>query len=160
MSTTIAAPPLETPIVEPPGKGQAPTWTITKVWANWLRSLIDRTQAAAAAVGRIVLAGQVASIGLSSLVPLASGLYRVTYRFRVSTAASVSSSLLVTITATDGGVTVTQSSPAYTGNVTNQPQSGVIVMRCDPSTPLRYSTTYASVGTPMAYALDLQVEAL
>lgn len=156
MPASLAAPPIQTPLADSPRE-----LLITKVWANWLRSLIDRAEVAAYEVKTVQLTGQTASIGLTSLIALASGLYRVSYRFRVTTAATTSSSLQVTITTTDGGITVTQSSAAYTGNATNAPQSGVFIVQVDASSPLQYSTTYASSGaTAMAYALDLIVEVL
>lgn len=156
MSATLSAPPLQTPLIEGPKEPY-----ITKVWASWLRSLVDRAQVAAFAVKTVALTAQTASLGLTSLAPLASGLYRVTYRFRVSTAAGVSSSLKVTISDTEGGIAVTQSSAAYTGNATNAPQSGSFLVHADPTTPLQVSTTYASnPAGAMVYELDVLLEAL
>jgi hypothetical protein len=135
---------------------------MTRDFAEWLRSLTTRVSSSAysprsSAVG---LTAQTTSIGLTTLFPSATGLYRVTWRFRLSTAATTSSSLTLTITATDG-VTVTYNTAAYTGNVTNLPQSGVFLVRSDAGTPLSYSTTYASVGgTAMVYELDITLEAL
>jgi hypothetical protein len=156
MSTNLSAPPLQTQLIE-----SVRDLTITKVWASWLRSLVDRAQVAAYAIASVALTAQVASIGLTSLVPVASGRYRVSYRFRVSTAAGTSSSVQFSVSTTEGGVVCTQSSAAYTGNLTSAPQSGSFVVHADPSTPLQYATTYASVGVPAAaYDLDVTVEAL
>lgn len=157
MASTLPAPPLQTPLIDSPKTG-----LITRVWGQWLLlSLVGRIQAAAAAIVAIALTGLTASIGTTAIVPVANaGLYRVNYRFRVTTPASVSSSLQFTVTTTDGGITCNQSSAAYTGNATNAPQSDAVIVRCDASTPLSYSTTYASVGTAMVYRLDVTVEAL
>jgi hypothetical protein len=151
MSTTLAAPPLQTPLVENPRDG-----LISKVWGTWLRSLIDRAQVAAFAIVRQTFASQSASLPLQSLVPLASGLYRVSYRFRLTTAGGVSSSFQVLFTTTEGGVLCTVGDAAYTGNVTNIPQSGSFIVSVDPSTPLQVFTIYASTGAP-AMVCDLIV---
>lgn len=156
MATILSAPPLQTALIE-----SAQTGLITRVWHAWFRSLVDRAQVAAYAVTSVNLTGQSASIGATSLIPLASGLYRVSYRFRVTTAAGVSSSLQVTFTTTDGAVTVNYQNAAYTGNAVNAPQSGTFIIRTDPSTPLTYSVTYASnAAGAMIYALDITVEQL
>lgn len=157
MATELSAPPMQTPLSEAINRDQM----ITKVWANWLRALVNRAQVAAYAVITVALTGQSASIGLTSLVPSASGLYRVSYRFRVTTAAGVTSSLQVSVATTEGGVTCTQSSAAYTGNATGAPQSGSFIVRADAATPLQYSSTYASNPVAaMIYALDWFVESL
>jgi hypothetical protein len=113
------------------------------------------------AVKAIAVAAQAAAIPTTDLIPLASGLYRVSYRFRVSTAAGVSSSLQLTVTTTEGGIPCTQSSPAYTGNATNAPQSGAFIVKADPSSPLAYSFSYASnPGSAMVFEADVRVESL
>ncbi len=164
MPTNLAPPPLQTPLVEPPLPGRFPTWQITRVWHKWFQSVTDRVETSAYAVASalVALQNQTASIGLTSLVPLASsGLYRVSWRFRVATAGGVSSSLQLSIVTTDRTVTVTQSTAAYTGNSTAAPQSGSFLVRCDASVPLQYTTTYASAGVPaMAYDLDISCELL
>lgn len=161
MPTNLAAPPLQTPLIEPPGRAQQPTWLITKVWANWIRSLTERSEDSAYQVQTVRLEAQTASIGLTSLIADASGLYRVSYRFRVTTAAGVSSSLQVNIVTTDGAVVVTQSSAAYTGNSTGAPQSGTFIVRADAASPLQYEVVYASnPGAAMAYEVEFLVEAL
>jgi uncharacterized membrane protein len=145
--------------VEPPVRGQAPTWLITKAWNEWFRSVVTRAQDAAVALVTIALSAQTASLGLTTLIPVAAaGLYRVSYRFRVSTAASVSSSLDVTVSTTEGGIACQQTSAAYTGNATNRPQSGAFLVKADAATPIQISTAYASVGTPMVYELDYVAE--
>lgn len=164
MSQSLASPPLQTPLVEPPMAGRPPSWLITRHWFDWFQSVITRVQTAAYAVSSaaVALEDQNAAIGLTSLVPIsAAQLYRVTWRVRLSQAATTSSSLRVDIVTTDGGVTVTYSSTAYTGNAVSAPQSGSFLVRCDASVPLQYQTQYASVGaTPMLYDLDIICEAL
>lgn len=153
---SLAQPPLNDDVVE-----SAKKLTITKAWENWLRTIATRVQNAAFTIISSALTGQVASIGLTSLIPLASGLYRVSYRFRVSTAAGVSSSLQFTVTTTEGSVVCTQTSAAYTGNLTTEPRSGSFLVKADPSSPLQYSVTYASnPAGAMIYDLDLRAEGL
>lgn len=158
MPLNLAAPPLQTPIIE-----SAREPLITKVWAQWLRSLSSRAEQAAYAItsAAVALTGQSASIGVTSLIPLASGLYRVNWAFRVTTIAGVASSLQLSITHTDDGVVCVQNTSTYAGNLTTQPQSGSFVVKCDASSPLSYSTTYASnPAAAMLYKLDIKVEQL
>jgi hypothetical protein len=114
------------------------------------------------AAASVALTGQQASIPLTALVGLPStGVYRISWRIRVTQAATTSSSIQLVITTTEGGVVCTQQSAAYTGNATNAPQSGLFVVRPDGDIPIEFSTVYASVGaTPMKHDLDLVVESL
>jgi len=160
----LPPPPLNTSIVEiakGPGITQG---AMTRAFHSWLQSVVNRVQAtsyAPPASPPVNLESQNASIGLTSLLASASGLYRVHWRFRVRTAATTSSSLLVTVTTTEGAVTVNQASAAYTGNAVDAPQSGTFIVRADASAPIQYATTYASVGaTAMLYDLDLFLESL
>jgi hypothetical protein len=150
--------PFDTPMVGEGGK-------ITKWWANWFAlSLLTRvqSQAPAVAAARVGLTGQNTSIGTTALIASApEGLYRISWRIRITQVASVNSSILLTISAVDGGVTTTQASAAYTGNVTNAPQSGVFIVACDGASALSYATTYASnLAGEMEYSLSVVVEAL
>ena len=161
MPENLSAPP-RGPVVE---LGQAygvVPGEMTLTFQKWLRSVVDRVQVAPSAAVTVALTGQNASIGLSTLVPVAAaGLYRVTFRVRITTVGSVSSSIQVTVTTTEGGLTCTQSSVAYTGNLATAPQSASFLVRPDGSSPLQYSTTYASNGAgEMVYDLDVHVEQL
>lgn len=156
MSSALAAPPLQDPLFD-----SLKDRTITRVWGQWLRSLVNRAQATASSIASaaIALTNQNAAIGATSLIPLGTGLYRVTWEFRVTTADGVSSSLRLLIQTTEGGVSCTQNSAIYTGDATNAPQSGVFLVNCDQSSPLQYATTYASnTAAKMKYSLTIQVE--
>ena len=157
MASNLASPPLQTPLIE-----SARQPFITRVWNNWFQTVVERVQAAAYAAQRIELSGQAASIAATNLIASPSaGLYRITFRFRLTQAATVSSSLLVTVTATDGGVACALASAAYTGNAVNQPQTGTVLLRADNGAPITYAATYASVGaTPMLFDVDFIAEAL
>ena len=158
MSANLASPPLQTDLINGPKD-----LTMTKVWYQWFAAWVNQSQTTAfAVVPTLALVAQAASIGLTSIVPLAAeGLYRVCWHLRVTQAASTSSSLQVALTTTEGGITCVQSGTAVTGNTTATVQSGTLIVRPDASTPIAFSTTYGSVGaTPMQYRLDLRVESL
>jgi hypothetical protein len=134
--------------------------SLLRSWAIWITlQLIARIEGLAAAVATVALTAQAAAITSTTLVSGANGLYAVSYRVRVSTAAGTSSAIALTITTTEGGVTCTQASPSYTGNATNAPQSGRFLVRADPGTVIAYSTAYTSVGAPaLVYQMDLDVK--
>jgi hypothetical protein len=159
MSANLAPPPLQTPLVESPRTGM-----ITRAWFNWFLGVLTRVQGAATAIpsAAVELTGQTASIGVTSLMPNApAGLYRVSWRFRVTTAAGVASSLTVSIHSTDDAVACQQDSVAYAGNVTTRPQSGSVLVWADPGSVLSYSTTYTSnPAAAMVYDLALYLEQL
>lgn len=102
-----------------------------------------------------------ASIGATTLIAAANaGLYRVSWWLRITQAASVSSSVTVTLGTTDGGVACTLSGPALTANNVALPQGESRIIRADGAALISYSTTYVSVGTPALYDLEILVEAL
>lgn len=162
MATEPFAPPVQTDFIDLDPRTGRPTWKVTKIWENWLRSLVTRAQAAGNIVAQIAAVAQAASIALTPLIASPSAAtYRVTYRFRVTQAATTSSSLTFTVTTTDGAIVCTNPSAAYALNLTNQPQTGSFLVRSDAGAPISYSTIYASVGaTPMQYSLDVTCEAL
>jgi hypothetical protein len=140
----------------------AKTRTITRAFRFWLLDAVGRVESSAQTLNTEVATAESAAIALTTLVASASEvLYRVSWRFRVTTPASTSSSLSLTLTTTSGGVVCAQSSASYTGNATNRPQSGVMILKPDAAAIIQYSTTYGSVGaTAMVYELDLVVEQL
>jgi len=92
---------------------------------------------------------------------LAAGVYRVTAYLRITRAATVSSSVQLTITATDGGVSCPQSAAAVTGNTTATVHGATFVVRSDAAQPISYAVAFSTSGaTPAQYRLDLRVEAL
>lgn len=137
---------------------------LTKVSNAWLLTLT--TQVSSSAAGMVGTATSLTNIGasvaLTPLLPTApQGTFRVSVYARVTTVAGVSSSIIPTITTTDGTIITTQSGAALTGNVTNAPASWVFIVACDASTPLSYSTTYASnPAGAMKHSLRFFVEQL
>ncbi len=155
MSSALAAPPLQTPLIDDPKLGY-----ITKVWNTYLLALATRIQTSAPLLKALSLTGQTAAIGVTGFGTgtIAAGIYRVSWHARITTVGSISSSVTVTISYTTGGVACTQSGAAITGNLTTTVQSAVILIKADQGTAVSYSTAYASNAAGMAYALDLALE--
>lgn len=163
---TPAPVPWNTPIVQldPQTFKPLPGFTMSKDFGNWFfASLVQPIANAPQFYPTVALTGQSASIGTTPipLPSLATGLYRLTYYARITTADAVSSSLTVTLTWTDGGVSPSFSGAAMTGNTTTTAQSGSAMVQIDAASPISYSTTYAS-NTPaaMQYRLTILVEAV
>ena len=130
-------------------------------WLNWFTSLQTDVGNAPARLKSVTLTAQGASIGATAIPvgSLASGLYRVSYLARITTPATTSSSLTVTLGFTNGGVACSLSGAAMTGNTTSTVQTGSHMVAIDRASPVTYATTYASVGaTPMAYSLWVVLE--
>lgn len=159
MSFSLSAPP-KYPLETEQRTGKL-TNAFTTVFIAWLIALMTRVQNTSNIFAIVSVTGQSASIGATAINPdtLAAGLYRVTFYARVTTPASVSSSLSVSFGWTENGVSCSASSAPATGNTTSTADSNTILVRSDGSTLLTFSTTYASVGgTPMQYRLDVVAE--
>jgi|TARA_R100000049_G_C1939092_1_gene83049 hypothetical protein len=129
------------------------------IWFRNLRTDLDEVPTKVRD-GVVDLVGQSASIGTTAIptATLATGLYRVGWTAKLTTAATTSSSLTVTLTWTRG-VTVTFAGAAITGNTTATFQSEIKQIKIDASSPVSYATTYVSVGaTPMVYELAVVLE--
>lgn len=132
--------------------------TLSDVWVRWFDQLGLVTEQAPSRIATVELTAQAASISATDMTDgtLSAGLYEVKFYARITQAGTVSSSLTVTLDWTDGGVTPSFSGAAITGNTTTTFQSETKLIRIDSTSPVRYSTTYASVGaTPMNYSLDV-----
>lgn len=142
--------------------GQAPNenW-MSRVWQVWLKTLVDAVESASVTVGSASLSAQSAAISTTDALPDtgASGLFRVSWFLRVTTPATTSSSVAVTVGWTSGSVALTSSGAALTGNTTSTYESGSVTVQADASTAITYATTYSSTGaTAMEYALSVSVE--
>mgnify|MGYP006264961413 CR=1 FL=1 len=130
-------------------------------WLNWFTTLQQDVQQAPYQLTSVTVTGQSAAIGATALPlgALASGLYRVSYLARITTPATTSSSLTVTLGFTNGGVTCTLAGAAMTSNTTTTVQSQTVLLQIDASTPLTYSTAYSSTGAQaMVYSLWVTAE--
>ena len=152
--------PSDTPFVEPAENGAL------LIHFLWLQALVTRDQQLAdtpRAVVDKILASQVAAIGATSLAlgSTSGGVYRANVIARITTAATTSSSLSVTLRWTMGGVNLSRASAALTGNTTGTYLVDVFPARIDANTAITYETAYASVGaTVMAYRIEVLLERL
>lgn len=135
-----------------PKEGRVP-----KAWQEALSNLRDVTEASAARLNSVSRTEQDASISATDFAggALPAGLYRIDYYAAITQAATTSSELTVTFDWTDGSISKTVSGALMNGNTTSTVQTGPPhLIRIDSASPVRYSTTYASVGaTPMKYKL-------
>lgn len=138
------------------------TGLMSDVWVRWFQTVIAAVNASGQQISAPSLTAQSSAITVTAfpIRPVAAGRYRVTLYARITTPASVSSSLDVTIGWTDGGVACSQDFGAITGNTTVTTASETFTFRADQGSQVTYATAYVSSGTPMAYALDLVLEAL
>lgn len=125
---------------------------------NELRKLLS---SAAQQLGLVTLENQGAAVSTTSIPTpdLVGGLYRVSFSGRITQAATVSSSLGVTLGWTTNSTSCTQAFTAVTGNTLASQTSGTINVSIDQGTPITYALSYASSGaTPMLYGFDVWVE--
>jgi hypothetical protein len=145
-----------------------PVWRAPRVWVQWfteLFTLLGQTASlagnGAASVGLTTQSASIAPTDLGS-TSYSAGVYRVSMSAQITQAATVSSSLTVSVAWTSNGAACSYSWPALTGNTTAT--VGVappVVILVDQGTNVSYSTAYASAGpTPMQYALVLKMETL
>ena len=130
---------------------------------DWLLEQQQRSEDTSERLGSTALTNQSASISATPVpVPsLTAGLYRVSYYARITTAATTSSSLTVTIAWTDGTIAMTQAGAALTGNTTATQQNGTFFIQDDANASITYATTYASNGAgEMKYSLYVVVESV
>lgn len=158
MALEFAAAPVRDPIAVP--DQQSGLLMLPRVWIDWFTALTIRVDTNPQSFNPVSIAAQGAAIGTTPLpVDTSAGLYRITYYARITTAATTSSSLTVTLGWTDNGNTCSVTGAAMTGNTVTTVQSGTVLVRSDQASPLTYATAYASVGgTSMQYSLDITVE--
>lgn len=125
----------------------------------WLSGLVQQQQSTARIVTAKRFVNQASSLAATGLNVTGAGVYRVTWYLRVTQPASVSSSVTVTITATDQGNVCQQAGPAVTGNTVTTVQSGFVDVETDAASPVTVSAAYASIGaTPLLYTLIVTCE--
>lgn len=144
--------PIDDPIAKPHrpefGKGPDPQeGHVTRPWTDYFTSSGQSMQAATQRVGvPAALTAQAANIGATDFGggDLTTGLYVINWYSRITTVAGVSSSLTVTFDWQDGGVAVSFTPAAITGNTTNSFGSYALPIHIDSASPVRFSTVYAS----------------
>lgn len=169
MSLNAVPLPLSEPVVRPrdwknfpdPKRVDPKEGTVTLRWAEYLTRQADIGVQSPRRMFSVDLRDQDASLGATELTDgaLAAGVYRVSFYATVVQAATVSSSLTVTLDHTDRGASKAVTSAAMTGNTLGTMLSGTALIRVDVNSPVRYSTTYGSVGaTALLYDLIVVLE--
>lgn len=136
---------------------------ISEAWFNYFNELgVQSLNTPQFQTAPVSYTGQTASLGTKSIAgSLRGGLYRVTMMAQVIIAAATSSSLTLSISWTDNGVTQAESSAAITGNTTATHGHFQYAMYIDTNTPITFSTTYASnAANQMTYDLYVTLESL
>jgi hypothetical protein len=127
-------------------------------WIEFFQSL----QRAPRQIGSVALTTQTASIPVAVVVqPPATndgGLFRVTTYARITKAASISSSLTVTIAWSDGLLAQSMSGAALTANTTTTWESVTALVRVDKGTSITAAALYSSTGTNMEFSLSVVAE--
>ena len=146
--------PLRDPVVEPNRMLSQPWLMYLSRLPATLYSIPSRLNAeSVAAQGASIAATDISGTGLSA------GLYRVSYYARITRAATTSSSLVVALGWTDGGVAQSYAGADMTGNTTATTQTGSVLIHVDAGQPVTYAATYGSVGaTAMQYGLSVTLE--
>lgn len=164
--TEVSAPmPVHDAIAEPrnhlipPNKKDPKEGLCTDVWRKWLQSIVGEVQSSSVVTDSVVVSNQQGAVesGLLAVV-LNSGFYRVSVYVRVSSPASVSSSISVTLRWLDGGVACSYTPSAEIGNTTSAVNQYTWAGPVDAGTQITYDVNYASVGSFMQYNLRLVLE--
>ena len=155
MSQALDPIPQSDPLIDPSGR-------MGERWYRWLSLVVTRLLSAVLTVASTHRTGLSASISATTIyTPTQPATFEVSWAARVSTAASTSSSIAVTVSWTQGGIACSKAFSAQTGNTTATVDGSAIPIRPDSGQPVQYATTYASVGaTAMVYALDVVVRQL
>jgi len=136
---------------------------LTNSWIEWFTRLNLQVNSNPTRLNQVNLTAQSATIAATDFSggSLNQGLYRLSYYTRITTAAGTSSSLTITLSWTESGVAMSSAGAAITGNTITTFQSGTILVFVDSAAPVRYSTTYVSVGAPsMVYRASFVIEAV
>lgn len=139
----------------------AGSYPVTDRWRIWFRDLfVATTQQAATRVAQVVLTAQIAALATTPFLTgsLSGGLYRVSVFTHILVPATVTSSLIVTVSFTHHGVACALSSADLNTNLATSVQSNVWTIAIDAGTPISYSASYASNAAGMQYALVAAVE--
>lgn len=160
MALSLLGPaPIETPNTDTDIKSGRPTGYFPIPWSDWFNAVFKRLQSILFVLASTSKLSQSASIGttLVTTAVLAAGMYRISYYLVETRADNIGSSVSVSLGWTDKGTSRTLTGPALTANSVLAAQSGSITVRIDASTPLTYSTTYATTGGAPSMVYDLVV---
>lgn len=132
-------------------------------WLAFFQAIADQLAISPMSERSVSVDTQSASIAATAFpgVTIAPQMYRVNAALQITTAATSSSSLTLTVTWTSRGVACSHSFSALTSNDPALPESHVFDLYADGDTDIEYALAYASVGaTAMVYAADLVLEPL
>lgn len=136
---------------------------VSSSWGNWFNSILVRLLAATQIIGRVALLDQTAVVVAANL-PAAlptTGLYRVSWYFRITRAATTSSAVRLTLGWVDATRAMTFQGANINGNTLDSYESGTLIVLADIDTFLTYAASYSSVGaTSAGFELSITVEAL
>lgn len=140
-------------------RGLAGFLKINITWSKWLsglqRTIVNVPQAEAPVRRRAVAAAiSVTPLLITTVRP---GVWSVAIQVRVTQVASVSSSLRIGLTWTQGVTTQQQTGTILVGNALTTREGVVWVIRVDAGQPISYFVdNFTSVGgTPMQYEIDV-----
>lgn len=162
MAQTRGPAPTNSEVIARGIKSNELTGYLSVPWGDWAEGVDTALDLSASVFGQASVTASGASIGTTPITttPLTSGLYRVSYYLTETQADNVGSSIIVTVSWTDGGTTRTLSSAALLANSVLAAGTGTFLLRSDAGAPVTYSTTYATTGgaPPMLYALQIILE--
>jgi hypothetical protein len=137
------------------------TRQIAPEWYKWLTLIRTLVGAAPQTVGTGSLTSQSASIPTTNvqMPALVGGVYRLNLYLRELQGAGGNSNLTATVGWTEAGTALSWTSAALVGNNKTTLLTQTLLVRADANTPITYSTTYSSSGSPsMTYEVALLVE--
>jgi hypothetical protein len=134
---------------------------LTEAWERWFDQLQIIIEASAVRVASVNLTDQDASIVPTEFTDggLDSGLYRVSYYARITIPGPIGSTLTISFSWTDGGLTYTFTGAAIPGTTTASYQSETQLIHVDALSPVQYFAE-VSVGAapPLQYNLYITLE--
>lgn len=136
-------------------------WLVTDRWRIWLRDLfLATTEQTSKRIASVTIPSGAGAIATTPFPTgsLAGGLYRVSVFAHIVVAATISSSLIITISFTHHGVACALQTDDLNGNLTTSVRSATFPIQIDAGTPISYRATYASSAAGMQYALAAAVE--
>jgi hypothetical protein len=155
----FAPAPIRDPIAEQ--QGESGRLMLPRVWIDWFASLglrVDQQTHTLNIQEEFNLSGAVPPTPIITGA-LSEGLYRVTYYVRITTPASTSSKLQISIGWTDDAVSCSVQAEELITNTVGTVQSQTLLVRNDQAAPITFAVDYTSVGgSAMQYNLFIMVE--
>jgi hypothetical protein len=133
---------------------------MSDAWIDFQTAQTNQLNSIPVKAAAAVLTSQSAAIPAEDMTDgsINGGYYRLSYWYGVTTPASVTSDLQVDFAYEYGGVTRTLKGDDLAGNSTSEFAQDVAFIPVDGNTPVTYTVTYASLGTPMSYAIFISLE--